>query len=128
MTPRVGRLAAVTVLAVVTLTACGGGNPAEDLAARTEVYLAGLPTASGPGRVITLTLFPQGHALLVEKFIDRDPPGGFTQSATWSETGGAIELRLDDSDEVLALRRQGNRLLYEGEAYGAEGLPLQRVH
>ncbi len=127
---RVIGLDRVVAGAMLTLVlGCGDGNPARELAEGTRVYLTGLPAASGPGRVVTLTLYPGGDALLVEKFIDRDPPGGFLRPATWTEGKDGIDLHLTDEEgEVLSFRRRGNRLDYSGDAYGAGGLPLERVH
>ena len=109
------------------------GTSAETGGAAIGVWSAKLPAASGPGRVITLTLTAPDSADLSIDYQNGKPP--FVRAGSWqSKPGGAITVTLsgaparqDAGPEVLRFQLQGDALsalAYDTEAWGKEGLRL----
>jgi len=113
------------LLAAFTLPLSAGREAA-------EIYAGALPTASGSGRVVTLILYPDGSCLLIEKHLDRDPPGGFTSAGIWEEGPGPAErtVRLagpDGTTREMRFEASKGDLQYIGTEFGAVGLHLKRA-
>lgn len=92
-----------------------------------------LPAASGPGRIITLTLFDDGTLTFDTDYLNAEPV--VAEVGTWEEAAdGALTIRISgQGDEeyaepnVITFEQDGDRLVaveYDASLWGSEGLIL----
>jgi uncharacterized lipoprotein YbaY len=95
-------------------------------------YSANLPAADGPGRILTLTLRPDGTAELVTEYVGK---GDAIHSAgKWRQDGGDIRVQLldaggDSDGGPLTWTLVTDRLVpksWDKSRYGEYGLPMKR--
>lgn len=94
----------------------------------TEVhYQASLKSISTPGKVISLNLTPKGAARMTTDYLDKNPVVVDTGSWTTLNTGNLLLnlRRIGDKDSIsLEFKTDGEKLVYTGSDFGAEGLTL----
>ena len=99
-------------------------------------YSASLPAASGPGRVVTLSLNGDGSADMSTDFQNGKPP--IVEVGTWQDNGdGTVTVTLTGradgtmyaQPDVITFGLQGTELkaiAWDQVVYGSEGLTLSK--
>ena len=89
-------------------------------------YQASIKSPSSPGRVISLSLTPAGRAEMVTDYLDKSP--AIVDTGKWTTLNNNLVLNLKGKDSkdsiLLEFKTDGDKLVYTGTAYGAEGLVL----
>lgn len=91
-------------------------------------YEANIAAASSPGRLIGLTLKPTGDAEMQTDYMNSTPE--IVQIGNWTMTEGNVLLSMvtvgsgNPVKDTLRFRLVDSSLVYEGTAYGSEGLTL----
>lgn len=132
---------------VLILVGCATGQSeknAADPANPVGVYVGQSPSASSPGIVRTLVLYPQGELRLESDYLNNEAP--IVESGQWQQgSDGQIELVLSariwgangdtgdpvsyDDPTAMRMRLEGRRLSatdYPVDEYGEAGLELRR--
>lgn len=96
-----------------------------------DYYEAELPAASGPGRIIGLSLRATGDATLTTDYQNYQPEivqvGPYEQGAD-----STVKLTLttvgsgNDKKETFTFKREGEVLVYQGKDFGSDGLKLTK--
>jgi len=94
-------------------------------------YQASLKSISTPGKVINLSLMPGGSAKMTTDYLDKNPI--VVDTGTWTTLTNSNLLlnlrRISDKDSIsLEFKTDGEKLIYTGSEYGAEGLTLFVKH
>lgn len=93
-------------------------------------YETSLPAASTPGRMIALTLRPTGDAVMLTDYLNQTPE--ILQIGNWTMRDDTVLLSMvtvgsgDPVKDSLRFRLSDSSLIYEGQAYGEQGLMLTR--
>jgi len=89
-------------------------------------YQASLKSTSSPGRVISLSLTPAGRAEMVTDYLDKSPV--IIDTGKWTTLNNNLLINLKSRGRkdsiLLEFKTDGDKLVYTGSAYGAEGLVL----
>lgn len=89
-------------------------------------YQASTKSATSPGRVISLSLTPAGRAEMVTDYLDKSP--AIIDTGKWTTLNNNLLLNLKGKNSkdsiLLEFKTDGDKLVYTGTAYGAEGLIL----
>jgi len=93
-------------------------------------YQASLKSISTPGKVISLSLTPEGSAKMTTDYLDKNPV--VVDTGTWTTNNSNLLLnlrRIGDKDSIsLEFKTDGEKLIYTGAEFGAEGLTLFVKH
>ena len=132
-------------LAISALQACGSGRAAAEDESGVETavdaptvplpgtYEGEVAAAAGPGRVVTLSLEPDGKARMVTVYQDEETPA--VQDGTWSPAAAdrarVTFTRLNERtiSETVTFELRGTTLTaveYDPAQYGSAGLVLER--
>ncbi len=90
-------------------------------------YQASLQSASSPGRVISLSLTPEGNAAMTTDYLNKSPAIKDTGEWTTLENGNLLLnlRRVGKSDSTtLEFKTDGDKLVYTGSDYGPAGFTL----
>lgn len=91
-------------------------------------YEATLAAASSPGRQIGLTLKPTGDAEMLTDYMNSTPE--IVQIGNWTMTEGNVLITMvtvgsgNPAKDTLRFRLVDSSLVYQGAAYGSDGLTL----
>lgn len=93
-------------------------------------YEATLAAASSPGRLVGLTLKPTGDAEMLTDYMNSTPE--IVQIGNWTVTEGNVLLSVvtvgsgNPVKDTLRFKLVDSSLVYEGAAYGSQGLTLAK--
>lgn len=90
-------------------------------------YQANVHSSSTPGKIVSLSLSPEGNAELSTDFMDKSPE--IVDSGEWTTLKNGnllLNLRRKSTYDsiILEFQTDGDRLVYSGKEYGPDGLVL----
>ncbi len=129
------RFLGLTSIAVLVFTLSGcvtnpfsrveGSVPEPVVHSTAGIYRGELPSASGPGRILTLDLRLNGFARFIEDYQREEP---FIQDGTWVLDGDLVRSSFLSARLVWKIHPEELRLhLPENQDYGTDGIRLKRV-